>query len=488
MKLNIQNNYFIKGHFEGKYEAKDSSEEKYNWGSASKIKILEGKITKAEKCPYTSTINTDSLSLKTPLLQNIKIEIENFDSNKYQFIEDIYDVLIYNIQLVDIITEGRKKYGTIKGNIFASLSNSESIEYIKLRKEAKPELKIIPPVPTRKIVQKKFTKNLSLAKSLIKNNFSNFLMYLFYALLAICFISIFGPEISLIVGASISVLYFLRKYIYKIFEIIFSASLYILIALLGFGLGSFFLTDTFTKKKDERKEKSTEEINLLSNKLTWLDNKQRQYTAVLKVNEKDFYASIKNKEDIQIFEDNYVLYFRSLYKKIIDYDTYRLNLVYNVIDSIKNKNTHLSKIEFADVIVSMIQNIEYVLPVEGDCRESYKNDRMTRKIVDSGFKCYSNIKYGLFTPLESTGKFVGDCDTRTVMLYALLKKFNYDVVILNSQSYEHSIIGIHLPAYGNNYKIINNKKYYVWETTAPGWEMGVIPPDNSNISKWYYII
>ena len=113
---------------------------------------------------------------------------------------------------------------------------------------------------------------------------------------------------------------------------------------------------------------------------------------------------------------------------------------------------------------------------------------MTRKIVDSGFKCYSNIKYGLFTPLESTGKFVGDCDTRTVMLYALLKKFNYDVVILNSQSYEHSIIGIHLPAYGNNYKIINNKKYYVWETTGPGWEMGVIPPDNSNISKWYYII
>jgi hypothetical protein len=46
------------------------------------------------------------------------------------------------------------------------------------------------------------------------------------------------------------------------------------------------------------------------------------------------------------------------------------------------------------------------------------------------------------------------------------------------------MIGINIPAYGK-YKLINGKKYYFWETTNSGWSVGVLPPENWNISKWH---
>ena len=58
------------------------------------------------------------------------------------------------------------------------------------------------------------------------------------------------------------------------------------------------------------------------------------------------------------------------------------------------------------------------------------------------------------------------------------------MVILNSDLYAHSMIGINLPMYGK-YKMISGKKYYFWETTSKGFTAGVLPPDNWNISKWF---
>ena len=78
----------------------------------------------------------------------------------------------------------------------------------------------------------------------------------------------------------------------------------------------------------------------------------------------------------------------------------------------------------------------------------------------------------------------GDCDSRTLFIYTVLKKFNYDVVILNSDLYAHSIIGLNIPSSGR-YKYYNGKRYYTWETTAKGYELGVLPADFSNIDYWY---
>ena len=78
----------------------------------------------------------------------------------------------------------------------------------------------------------------------------------------------------------------------------------------------------------------------------------------------------------------------------------------------------------------------------------------------------------------------GDCDTRTLFLYGLLKHEGYDVVIFGSEKYRHSILGIDLPILAPNYKWVNGTKYYLWETTNTGFEAGYIPATISNTSYW----
>lgn len=49
-----------------------------------------------------------------------------------------------------------------------------------------------------------------------------------------------------------------------------------------------------------------------------------------------------------------------------------------------------------------------------------------------------------------------------VLIYFILKYFNYDVVILNSMFYRYFIIGINIFVMGL-FKIYYGKKYVVWE-------------------------
>ena len=65
-----------------------------------------------------------------------------------------------------------------------------------------------------------------------------------------------------------------------------------------------------------------------------------------------------------------------------------------------------------------------------------------------------------------------------------LKKFGYDVIILNSDVYGHSILGLNILSSGR-YKSYLGKRYYTWETTSEGWMLGDLPPDVSNMSNWY---
>ena len=50
-------------------------------------------------------------------------------------------------------------------------------------------------------------------------------------------------------------------------------------------------------------------------------------------------------------------------------------------------------------------------------------------------------------------------------------------------AYEHALIGINIPANGK-FKNHRGKKYYVWETTVKGIDIGQLPPTHSNMNLW----
>jgi hypothetical protein len=77
----------------------------------------------------------------------------------------------------------------------------------------------------------------------------------------------------------------------------------------------------------------------------------------------------------------------------------------------------------------------------------------------------------------------GDCDTRTLLIYTMLSHYGYDVAMLSSEYYSHSLIGINLPYNGRAYTY-NTQRYVLWETTAPGIKPGILPNEISNLNYW----
>jgi hypothetical protein len=77
----------------------------------------------------------------------------------------------------------------------------------------------------------------------------------------------------------------------------------------------------------------------------------------------------------------------------------------------------------------------------------------------------------------------GDCDTRTLFLYTILSHYGYDVALLSSEYYNHSLIGINLPYDGISY-LYKSQRYVLWETTAANIRPGSLPNEISNINYW----
>jgi hypothetical protein len=199
----------------------------------------------------------------------------------------------------------------------------------------------------------------------------------------------------------------------------------------------------------------------------------------------DIQLSEQNLNNIPVYANNH---FGRVYKQLYKNDKEGLSSLFNMLDSIKNAN-NLSRIEFAEVVVSIIQAQEYVLILEIGCASPMAyNDREIQAMLRSGIKCDGEYLYGVKTPLKFASDLKGDCDTRTLLLYTIFKHFNYDVAILNSEYYKHSILGLNLPNQKGSFKSYQGRKYYFWETTSKGFKLGELPRENRNINFWNVVL
>jgi biopolymer transport protein ExbB/TolQ len=168
-------------------------------------------------------------------------------------------------------------------------------------------------------------------------------------------------------------------------------------------------------------------------------------------------------------------------------DQDKLTSLYRMLDQIRSQN-NLGELEFAELVVSMVQSLEYTLIVDENCDAlSLTGNREIRRLLKD-FSCESPHAFGLKTPLEFLTTLKGDCDTRTVALYTILKHFGYDVAIMNSDVYQHSMLGIQLPGVRGKFKVEQGRKYLFWETTSPQSPIGFLPPDFGVINNWYIVL
>ena len=167
-------------------------------------------------------------------------------------------------------------------------------------------------------------------------------------------------------------------------------------------------------------------------------------------------------------------FWRKVYYELYNKNKSRLSFIQDSLLHVRDSLT-LTRDDFARMVVAFVQDIpyNYILPEGCEGHDDHP--------------CIPFIKYGILSPVEFLNRLQGDCDTRTVLLFTLLKNFGYDPVILNSNEYLHSMLALDIPASGD-YFVHKGKRYAFWETTNVGWLPGMLPPDMSNKMYWNVIL
>ena len=170
---------------------------------------------------------------------------------------------------------------------------------------------------------------------------------------------------------------------------------------------------------------------------------------------------------------DYLDFWGTLYDTLYHSDKDLFPLLLDSLESLKVKYA-LNRDQFAKVIVCFVQDIPYTYILQhADCNNLEYSDS----------PCLGEQIYGILSPYEFLHTLKGDCDTRTVLLYTILKHFNYSPKIAVSRTYEHSMLVLDVAAAGEHlYEY--GKKYYFWETTGQDWLPGVIPAGMGDLYWW----
>jgi hypothetical protein len=226
-------------------------------------------------------------------------------------------------------------------------------------------------------------------------------------------------------------------------------------------------------------------IPVFTSNRSWKDNYGNRYIGPLSVREKDYLTLYNHTSNFR--PPNGGNFWGNLYHYIEQKDTSSLDLVMEMFSQI-NAEKKLNQMEFAEMVVSCIQDIPYSFVFQDKCFPANYYEESIKDLLENCPECcIGNVLYGIQNPVTFIKNLKGDCDTRTVLIYSILKYFNYDVAILNSDFYRHSIIGINLPTSGL-YKRSNGKKYVVWETTAKYFKAGSLPATFDDIRHWTVIL
>lgn len=242
------------------------------------------------------------------------------------------------------------------------------------------------------------------------------------------------------------------------------------------------ITDTI-RNTDTTRTDSLLRDTLIMHYRIWQDMDGTNYEGRFWVKQKDFQNAHQFKTNLIVTGINEYDSYSKMAYSLKEFDKYKLNGIYFLFDSIKQANM-LDTVQLAKAIVSFVQDIPYVLILPDDCDPAlYKDYFINRYLRRQMGTCLGFQKFGINTPVEFMGNLKADCDTRTLFLYTVLAHYGYDVALLSSDFYNHSILGINLPFTGVSYNY-NKQHYILWETTNKNARPGEISPEMDDLSKW----
>ena len=143
------------------------------------------------------------------------------------------------------------------------------------------------------------------------------------------------------------------------------------------------------------------------------------------------------------------------------------------------KGNNLDYMNALEYVCSSIQDIPYTLIVPETngcpCEQPFGSFSANCKVQSDGRGCCDDVMpFGVYSPFEFVYKETGDCDTRALLAFTILKEMGFDVAVMVSDSKSHSVLGVaNIGGAGDSYGTdLYGKKYYLWELTSQRWRFG----------------
>jgi hypothetical protein len=240
---------------------------------------------------------------------------------------------------------------------------------------------------------------------------------------------------------------------------------------------------------------------------TWSDYDGRVYTDTIKVTKSEVESAAANRLRITAISPTFPM---PDYSILTNRHVEFAELISNRLKKIAQSKS-LSTADAMNMAVTMVQNIPYTLVHNGshqfieqyevksggsfiqEYHKSPANTPLNRELFGG---CVDGVEpCGVYAPAEFASRLKGDCDTRTVFLYTVLKKTGFDVGISNGPGHSMLVTSLLPSNPAAPFIIHKGTKYYFWETTVfynqPG--MGTGPrngdtPREFDASQWSMVL
>ena len=482
-KIKTRERFLLRGQFRGKYYGdldeshSDAHQKEYE------IYIYEGSFLSSKPgkdADYEGVISNGN-SYKLIVLNDILIESTPDDKgNTVLYRVKPAELWAENVSLIQVQKEGNTTYGTLVGDAVALVD-----EYITYEALIITDTTDDPPPPEE---PKLSLSEIIAGIQMVLGALLVFALVINFVAAIVSVIDWVSLGYLILIGLAIWVLRWVFTPVLMLLRYLFqSILLLILMGAFFVSLIGYYVTNAQNESAPLPEPKVLPSSTLIQTEvhddstarsyvehlLKWQDYQQQEYEGKIRVYTEDYLAARSWREGLasqSTFEDWPEKVFYRLAKR----DKELLGFYFQQIDSIQQKN-NLAPKPFAELLVSMIQEIPYVLLEPGVCP------------TQNTFPCEDQVSLGIHTPLEFLYSLKGDCDTRALLLYLSLKHYGYDVILLGSNRYQHALIGINLPYRGTFYSL-RGKRYYLWETTAKGWQAGQAAPEWSDLSYWEVIL
>jgi hypothetical protein len=177
-------------------------------------------------------------------------------------------------------------------------------------------------------------------------------------------------------------------------------------------------------------------------------------------------------------------FWQSAYQMLLKNDQKKVDSVALVVRKV-SKQRRYNPAQTAEYLVTMIQEVPYVLVHDLSCKDAVLKYRgFVAQYHMQGKECLPDVVAGVQSPYEFMHNLKGDCDTRTLFAHAVLNRLGISSSVWVSSAYGHSILGVGVPGSSSNRKVIQGVPHYAVELTAKDFRIGMIAPEQSQMSNW----